>query len=672
VTTTRIRIRRGTKAQIEAVTDGRDGEPFYSTDTEEFFIADETGVPQLVSPPPPADFVGATSGDDGAAGLVPAPVAGDQVKFLRGDATWSALGGTRTTVSYTTASLAAGASESGSFTVPQVYSILKVTTNYPARVRLYLSADQQTADLSRPVTEDPTGNHGVVLETVTEAGMLSLDLSPAPISYTPDAGVTAYITVENLDTVSRVIDVDLGILESSLLVAGGAYAWSNITGVPVASASESGILQSADWSTFNGKQPASGLLSAIAALGLGLVSITGASAASVLPLGTANQVVGVNAAGNALENKSILGTSNQVTVSHAANSITLSLPQSIHSGASPTFTGMTLSGLTPGHLVYATTGGALIGSTNITTDGTSKLTIGYSTASTSSSTGALVVTGGLGVGGAAYIAGNFRVGVGTGAPEIGVDGAAGNNRLVKWFTGGSLRWSLQANTTAESGSDAGSHLTLTAYSDAGASLGNYILFSRAAGQSIYFYRPLILLNTDLTVGGACAIGSSTKTNAQYVTISTAAGYNRGFLIYTGSSIRWTFLADYTAETGSDAGTNFALWAHNDAGTYVDSPIAVTRASGGTVTIGGTTNRPLSLDGTGVITIAAGKNFVLNTTTGTKIGTGTTQKLGFWNATPVVQPAAQADASGGSVIDTEARAALNGLLAKLRTIGLIAT
>lgn len=38
------------------------------------------------------------------------------------------------------------------------------------------------------------------------------------------------------------------------------------------------------------------------------------------------------------------------------------------------------------------------------------------------------------------------------------------------------------------------------------------------------------------------------------------------------------------------------------------------------------------------TLADAVNFVLNTTTGTKIGTATGQKLGFWNATPVIQPA----------------------------------
>ena len=38
-----------------------------------------------------------------------------------------------------------------------------------------------------------------------------------------------------------------------------------------------------------------------------------------------------------------------------------------------------------------------------------------------------------------------------------------------------------------------------------------------------------------------------------------------------------------------------------------------------------------------ITISDAKNFVFNTTTGTKFGTATTQKMAFWNATPIVQP-----------------------------------
>lgn len=67
-----------------------------------------------------------------------------------------------------------------------------------------------------------------------------------------------------------------------------------------------------------------------------------------------------------------------------------------------------------------------------------------------------------------------------------------------------------------------------------------------------------------------------------------------------------------------------------------------------------TNESMTINakGTGTIsfqTVATGNiilgdaiNLQLNTTTGTKIGTATTQKLAFWNATPIVQPANTVD------------------------------
>ena len=66
--------------------------------------------------------------------------------------------------------------------------------------------------------------------------------------------------------------------------------------------------------------------------------------------------------------------------------------------------------------------------------------------------------------------------------------------------------------------------------------------------------------------------------------------------------------------------------------------------------------------------ASTRNLVTDTTTGTKIGTATTQKIGFFNATPVVQQAAVADATDAA--STQDR--LNDLLARVRTLGLIAT
>lgn len=66
--------------------------------------------------------------------------------------------------------------------------------------------------------------------------------------------------------------------------------------------------------------------------------------------------------------------------------------------------------------------------------------------------------------------------------------------------------------------------------------------------------------------------------------------------------------------------------------------------------------------------ASTRNIVTDTTTGTRIGTGTTQLLGFWNATPAAQPAAVADATDAATVITQ----LNALLSRLRTIGIIAT
>lgn len=54
--------------------------------------------------------------------------------------------------------------------------------------------------------------------------------------------------------------------------------------------------------------------------------------------------------------------------------------------------------------------------------------------------------------------------------------------------------------------------------------------------------------------------------------------------------------------------------------------------------------------TATITLADAKNIAVNATTGTKIGTATTQKLGFYNATPVVQ---RSGAAGAAVATTAA-------------------
>ncbi len=72
---------------------------------------------------------------------------------------------------------------------------------------------------------------------------------------------------------------------------------------------------------------------------------------------------------------------------------------------------------------------------------------------------------------------------------------------------------------------------------------------------------------------------------------------------------------------------------------------------------------------GLYVFKDGSNFVFGTTTGTKIGNTTSDKLAFWNTTPVVQPAHIADPTGGATVDAEARTAIDAILAQLATTGL---
>jgi hypothetical protein len=62
------------------------------------------------------------------------------------------------------------------------------------------------------------------------------------------------------------------------------------------------------------------------------------------------------------------------------------------------------------------------------------------------------------------------------------------------------------------------------------------------------------------------------------------------------------------------------------------------------------------------------NFAFGTTTGTKLGTATNQKIGMFNATPVVQAAHIADSAGVLV---NAHAAINAILVVLENLGPVA-
>lgn len=121
----------------------------------------------------------------------------DRVKqaFNREDATFAA------------ASLANNAVATNTVNIATRYQLLHITTSHPCRVRLYTSAAQRDADLTRPIGTDPIGNHGLLFEFISTSGLLSSDLSPLVDGFAVDLAISYSIT--NLSGTAQTISVTL-------------------------------------------------------------------------------------------------------------------------------------------------------------------------------------------------------------------------------------------------------------------------------------------------------------------------------------------------------------------------------------------------------------------------------------------------------------------------------
>ena len=87
-------------------------------------------------------------------------------------------------------------------------------------------------------------------------------------------------------------------------------------------------------------------------------------------------------------------------------------------------------------------------------------------------------------------------------------------------------------------------------------------------------------------------------------VTGAAATNRIMGFQTAGSTRWVLITDPTAESGSNSGSNFGLYRYNDAGTFVDIPIAVSRATG-VVTFSTTPSIPGYLSSASPVPVANG-------------------------------------------------------------------
>lgn len=121
----------------------------------------------------------------------------------------------RATAAVTTGNIAAAATDAAkTLALGKGCMLIKLTTDYPAWVRIYASVADQTADAARVVTVDPTPGTGVVLEVVTTGAGLIVDLAPVAMAASLEAapGATLPITVTNMDSVSRAITVTVTLI----------------------------------------------------------------------------------------------------------------------------------------------------------------------------------------------------------------------------------------------------------------------------------------------------------------------------------------------------------------------------------------------------------------------------------------------------------------------------
>lgn len=230
--------------------------------------------------------------------------------------------------------------------------------------------------------------------------------------------------------------------------------------------------------------------------------------------------------------KAILGTTNRVTVTEAAGSLTFSTPQNIHTGASPTFAGATFSGLTALKLV----------GTGASKEMVSVLVDSANTAS------AVVIRDGSGDFAAGTITATF-IGNVTGNCSGSSGSCTGNSATATSLSGGSVAATtgsfsgiITINDTTES----------TAYTDGCA------IFKGGVGVAKKAF-----FNSTLDVAGACTfsantihtVGNATAANNTILSLDSNYAANASYIRFVGGSTRYGYVGAGVAGSMISTGTS---------------------------------------------------------------------------------------------------------------------
>jgi hypothetical protein len=139
------------------------------------------------------------------------------------------------------------------------------------------------------------------------------------------------------------------------------------------------------------------------------------------------------------------------------------------------------------------------------------------------------------------------------------------------------------------------------------------------------------------ITGGLTISSSVAGNFGSLTLqNTSSATNARNVFQFSNNAGSVGLIDSFSSTyiggGDDAANGLRILAQGSGGLSLRAS-----ASGGTIRFYIGSTESMRLDSNGNLQIADSENLIFGTTTGTKIGTATTQKLAFWNATPIIQP-----------------------------------
>jgi hypothetical protein len=207
---------------------------------------------------------------------------------------------------------------------------------------------------------------------------------------------------------------------------------------------------------------------------------------------------------------------------------------------------------------------------------------------------------------------------------------------------------MTAGTGSQSSSlliTAPAHTNLTAsteYSDVNFNLARTVQFATGA---LTTQRAVRIQAPTYAFVGASTITDAITLQIDAPTAGTNATITNNYATFINGNWKWgsgvtgiryqpntsssTFAAAYSTNV-TPSNTNH-FWRHNGVTTVINA------TSAGNLQLQNDNNTIFTVGSAGV-TLADAKNITFNTTTGTKIGTATTEKLSFWNATPIVQPA----------------------------------